>query len=527
MFIQRIHKKTKNKTYTSTYLVENYREGKKVKHRLISNLSKWSDEMILGLEKMLKGEKITYVSDLKLSQGKSFGAISAVSEISKRLGIKQALGNSKQAKLALFQVAGRVISQGSRNYLANEWVKGQAIEKVFKLKDFNEDDLYSNLDWLSENQAIIEKKIFNHRNNKQEIKELFLYDVTSSYFEGNKNEMAAYGYNRDNKKGKKQIVIGLLTDKQGYPLSVEVFKGNTGDTKTVSNQLQKLKNNFGVQRVIFVGDKGMVKSSQIAEISSDQYKWNYLTTITKQQIKSLISKNVIQLELFTDDIIEVDVENGIRYILRRNPARAEELKQSRQSRIDFITEFTKQQNTYLLHHKRANAEVALRKINDKISKLKLKKVLTCDLQDRLIVLQTDKNMQAEQEKLDGCYVVKTNVPKDILDTKTAHDRYKDLAKVEFAFRTMKTTLEKLRPIYVRKEKRTRGHVFVAMLAYMVVKYITDSLSELNYTRVFAIESLDKINYLEYTYQNNLLSIVPQNLLKHQKEIIETLKIKLK
>lgn len=136
-------------------------------------------------------------------------------------------------------------------------------------------------------------------------------------------------------------------------------------------------------------------------------------------------------------------------------------------------------------------------------------------------------MQAEQEKLDGCYAVKTNVPKEILDTKTAHDRYKDLAKVEFAFRTMKTTLEKLRPIYVRKEKRTRGHVFVAMLAYMIVKYITDKLSQLNYTRIFAIESLDKINYLEYTYQNNLLNIVPENLLKHQKEIIETLKIKLK
>ena len=199
--------------------------------------------------------------------------------------------------------------------------------------------------------------------------------------------------------------------------------------------------------------------------------------------------------------------------MRRNPARAEELKQSRQSKIDFVTEFSKQQNIYLSEHKKANNEVALRKVNDKISKLKLKKVLTCNLQDRLIVLQTDKDIQTEQEKLDGCYVVKTNVPKDILDTKTAHDRYKDLAKVEFAFRTMKTTLEKLRPIYVRKEKRTRGHVFVAMLAYMIVKYITDSISELNYTRVFAIESLDKINYLEYTYQNNLINIVQCRLVK--------------
>jgi transposase len=527
MFVQRIHKKTKKKIYTSVVLMENYRVDGIVKHRIISNLSKWSEEMISGLENLLRGENITTVSDLELSQGKSFGAISVVSEISKRLGITKALGNSTQGKLALFQIAGRVISQGSRNYLANEWTKGQAIEKVFKLTDFNENDLYENLDWLSQNQAAIEQKIFSFRNNNEPIKELFLYDVTSSYFEGDKNELAAYGYNRDKKRGKKQIVIGLLTDNQGYPISVEVFKGNTGDTKTVSSQLQKLKKNFGVERVIFVGDKGMVKSSQIEVITSNEYKWNYLTTITKQQIKTLLAKNIIQLELFENEIIEIQGEGDIRYILRRNPARAEELKTNRQSKIDYITGFISEQNTYLKEHKRAMSDVALRKIEEKILKLKLKKIISCSIKGSVINFEINKVEQDEQEKLDGCYIVKTNVPKDIIDAQTAHDRYKDLAKVEFAFRTMKTTLEKIRPIYVRKEERTRGHVFVAMLAYMVVKYITDKLSDLTYTREFIFESLDKINYLEYTYEEKKINIVPQNLLTHQKEMIKMLNVKLK
>ncbi len=526
MFIQRINKKTKTKTYTSVVLMENYREGKKVRHRIISNLSKWSEEMISSLDKVLKGEKITTVSDLQLSQGKSFGGIFAVSEIAKRLGIKQALGNSRQAKLALFQIAGRVISQGSRNYLANEWKKSQAVDNIFKINKFNEDDLYENLDWLSANQDKIEQKIFSYRNNNEPIKEIFLYDVTSSYFEGNKNELAAYGYNRDKKKGKKQIVIGLLTDNKGYPLSVEVFKGNTGDTKTVSNQLQKLKENFGVERVIFVGDKGMIKTGQVQEITSNNYKWNYLTTITKQQIKTLISKNIIQLELFEDKIIEVS-QDDIRYILRRNPARAEELKMSRESKINFIKDIVAIQNAYLQEHKRAKTKVAVKKIQQKISKLKLSKILSLSLNERTINVQTDNNEQKEQEKLDGCYVVKTNTPSKNLDTQTAHDRYKDLAKVEFAFRTMKTTLEKIRPIYVRKEERTRGHVFVAMLAYMVVKYITDKIADLKYTREFAIESLDKINYMKYTHEGEVLNIVPQNLLEHQKEIVEALNLKLK
>ena len=338
--------------------------------------------------------------------------------------------------------------------------------------------------------------------------------------------MAAYGYNRDKKKGKKQIVIGLLTDSEGYPVTVEVFKGNTSDTKTVSNQLQKLKDNFGAERVIFVGDKGMIKSAQIAEITSDRYKWNYLTTITKQQIRGLIDKGTIQLSLFDTDLVEVETEDHLRYILRRNPFRAEEIRENRQSKINHIMEFAAKQSLYLTEHKKAKTETAQRKVEEKIFKLKMNAILSVQSKERNIAISVDEEKKKREEELDGCYVVKTDVPKENLTAQTAHDRYKDLSKIESAFRTMKTTLEKIRPVFVRKEERTRGHVFVAMLAYMIVKQITDKLKKLNNTTQHTIESLDKIQYLEYQCEGKTKTIIG-NLLPHQQQIIDQLELKLR
>lgn len=527
MFIRRINKKYDGKIHTTTYLAESYRDSNgKVAHRHLSNLSKWSDQMIKSFEKMLKGEKLTTISDLNLSQGKSYGAIKIVSEVAKKLGITKALGSSEQAKLALFQIAGRIITQGSRRYLANEWRQLQAVDKVFNISNFNHNNLYDNLTWLSENQTKIEQKIFKFRNEKTSIKQVFLYDVTSSFLEGQHNELAAYGYNRDKKKGKKQIVIGLMTDQEGYPVTVEVFKGNTGDTKTVSNQLEKLKNKFGVEQVIFVGDKGMIKSAQIEELTSNQYKWDYLTSITKEQINSLLKQNVIQLELFEDELIEIE-HAGIRYFLRKNPVRKQEIRTNRDEKIQKIRTTIEQSNQYLSAHPKAKTGVAIRKLNEKISALKLNKIISCSLSERKISMEINETALLEVQKLDGCYVIKTNVSKEYLDKETAHSRYKDLAQVEFAFRTLKTTLENIRPIYVRTEENTRGHVFVASLAYMIIKYISEATKELNHTTKFIFETLDKINYLQYTYEEKIIEIIPENLLPSQMKILEKLNIELK
>ena len=239
MYVIENKKRVKNKVYTSTLLVEGYREGGKVRHKTISNLSSWPKELVKELKLLLKGGKVMSLEDLRYGQGKSCGGLIVIYEICERLGILKALGRTRKAQLSLLLIMGRILTQGSRLHLVS-WSKDEAIEEVLKVKDFDEDDLYDTLDWLSDNQEKIEDKLFRHRKTG-EISDIFLYDVTSSYLEGEKNELAAYGYPRDKVKGKKQIVIGLMMDKDGYPISVEVFKGNTQDPKTVLNQLKKLK----------------------------------------------------------------------------------------------------------------------------------------------------------------------------------------------------------------------------------------------------------------------------------------------
>ncbi len=195
--------------------------------------------------------------------------------------------------------------------------------------------------------------------------------------------------------------------------------------------------------------------------------------------------------------------------------------------VEFIEKFAVKQNLYLTEHKKAKTETAQRRIEEKIFKLKMNAILSIQLKERDITIVIDEEKKKKEEELDGCYVVKTDVPKENLSTKDAHDRYKDLSKIESAFRTMKTTLEKIRPVFVRKEERTRGHVFVAMLACMIVKQITDELKKLNFIPQHTIESLDKVAYLKYQYEGETRTIILQNMLPHQQQIIDQLELKLR
>ena len=186
---------------------------------------------------------------------------------------------------------------------------------VLDLEAFNEDDLYANLDWLCEKQEVIEKRLFKRLENENQ-DGVFLYDVTSSYLEGMENELSAFGYNRDGKKGKKQIVIGLLCNGNGEPLSVEVFEGNTQDPKTFASQIHKAAERFGARDVTFVGDRGMIKSQQIEDLGERGF--HYITAITKPQIEALLRQDVLQMELFDEDLAEIETDENIRFVLRRN-----------------------------------------------------------------------------------------------------------------------------------------------------------------------------------------------------------------
>ena len=484
MYVDTSTVKQGNKSYTRHLLRESYREGKKVKHRTIANLSQCSEEEVDAIRLALRHKK--NLSELTgkgksflQKQGLSIGAVWLVYDIARQLGIVDAFGTTRYSKLGLWQVIARVIDQGSR-LSAVRLAGSHAACDVLGLGKFDEDDLYDNLDWLYENQALIEDRLFRntYRTDKPG---LFLYDVTSSYFEGTHNELSAFGYNRDGKKGKQQIVIGLLCSEVGVPLSVEVFTGNTQDPKTFAPQIKKVAERFGTKEVTFVGDRGMIKSQQIEQLGSKQYGFHYITAITKPQIEKLLKEKVIQMDLFEQELAEVKTTEGLRYVLRRNPARALEIQKSREDKLKALKKEIAKQNQYLKEHPRSVVEVSLRRVNDRSKQLKISDWALISVSGREIKLAIDNDMLTEEAKLDGCYVLKTDLSEAAATKEIIHNRYKDLALVESAFRTTKTVELELRPIHVRLATRTRGHAFVVMIAYRIVKELSIRWQHMNLT----------------------------------------------
>ena len=492
------------KSYTRYLLRQSYREGKKVKHRTIANLSQCSPEEIAAIQLALRHKKdlsqLTARSKIvSLKQGLSVGAVWLLYDIARQLGIAGALGTAREGKLALWQVIARVIEQGSR--LSAVRLAGfHAACDVLGLDKFNEDDLYDNLDWLSKNQATIEDLLFTGIK-RTSGPELYLYDVTSSYLEGTKNELSAFGYNRDGKKGKRQIVIGLLCDEFGVPLSIEVFAGNTQDTRTFAAQVKKTSERFHGQDVTFVGDRGMIKGKQVEELGT--YGFHYITAITKPQIETLLSTGVIQMSLFEQHLAEVTSDDGIRYVLRRNPSRADEIRKSREDKLMSLRKEIVKQNEYLKEHSLAKVETALRKLRGKCNRMKLSECTTVTAENREITLSVDQDVLSEDEKLDGCYVLKSDLPPAVATKEIIHSRYKDLSLVESAFRSSKTSHLELRPIHVRLAARTRGHVFVIMMAYRIIQELALRWQDLNITVEEGINELSTLCAQEVSFDTTV------------------------
>jgi transposase len=500
MFIDDSTYKRNGKTYRRVLLRSSYRADGVVRHKTISNLSDCSDKEIAAIKLALKHKgdlKIlgSIKDDLQTEQGLSVGAVLTLQQLSKRVGLTTALGNSREAKLVLWLVLATIIAQGSR-LSAVRLAQQHAVCDILGLDAFNEDDLYHAMDWLAKSQSRIEQSLFNAH--YTEVPFFYLYDVTSSYFEGTENELADYGYNRDGKKGKKQIVVGLMTDVKGWPIAVEVFTGNTNDMLTVPAQIKKVAERFGVKKVAFVGDKGMIKSTQIEEM--EEQGFHYITSITKPQIAAMIDKGQVQLDLFDEQVTEVCIDD-VRYILRKNPVRAEEIKKSRSSKLASLNKFTEKQNLYLREHPKAKLDNAIKKIKAKSEALRISGWVEIESREGSIILKTNENNLAEEALLDGCYVLKTDIAKEDITTEQVHKRYKGLAKVETAFRTMKTTLLEMRAIYVRKSNRTKAHVFTIMLAYMLVHKLKEYWRDVELTTEEAISELSSICALKVKIKN--------------------------
>lgn len=507
MYVDSAKIKRGNKTYTRHLLRSSFRENGKVKHKTLLNLSGCSDGEIAALKLALKHKgklsSLASLDDIETSLGKSIGAVWILNAIAERVGLVKALGANPGSKLALLQVIARCAEQGSR-LSAVRFSMRHAVCEILGIKKLDEDDLYENLAWLSEHQETIEKKLFALRFPNM-TPTLFLYDVTSAYLEGVCNELANWGYNRDKKKGKMQIVVGLLAGPDGLPVAIRVFEGNTNDTKTVSDQVRILAERFGVSKVTLVGDRGMLKGPQIEALPDD---FRYITAITKPQIQKMLSKGTLQYELFTDEICEVEAD-GIRYILRRNPLRAEEMERTRKSKLASVREKAEARTQYLAGHPRADANKALDTVIAKIKKLKAEKWLTATEKDRVISVEKDEAALSQFALLDGCYVVKSDVSRKDADAKTLHDRYCDLEMVERSFRTMKTTHLELRPVFVHKKESTRGHAFVVMLSLLLQRELESCWVDLDITVEEGIAELASIHMQEVKLGDATIQDIPK------------------
>ncbi len=298
-------------------LRESFRQNGRVKKRTLANLSCWRPVRVEALRRALRGE----FDQLPATPvcGPVFGLLLALKQLADELGLTAALGRTRAAKLALFLVLARLAHQGSR-LSAVRWAADQAVAEVLGLGAFDEDDLDAALDDLSARQVKIEQALYRHYLERRGAPpSLLLYDVTSSYFEGLHNALGEYGYNRDGKRGKKQIVIGLLADDQGEPLAVRVFAGNRNDPTTVPDQIRIVKEQFGVEELVFVGDRGMVKSKGKQALGEAGLR--YITALTDPQIRRRLSEGVLQLELFAEQVCEVEAD-GVRYVLRLNESEA-------------------------------------------------------------------------------------------------------------------------------------------------------------------------------------------------------------
>jgi transposase len=497
---------------------ESFREDGKVKHRTVKNISDLPPDRIMAIKRALQGDfdhlAFSGLGEAGTEQGPQFGALYLAYQVAKQIGLEDALGKDRKGKLALLMVLAQVIRPMSKRAVV-EWARNQALYEVVGLGspdqiDFDEDVLYAVLDDLADRRYRIEENLFKLR--RKACSRLFLYDVTSSYLEGVCNEFGDWGYNRDGKKGKKQIVIGLLTDHEGDPVAVDVFQGNTSDPKTVLDQIKRLADRFGVRDVVFVGDRGMIKSIPLEAIKEAHFR--YITAITKPQVESLMRLGVVQLDLFDESLGEVEYE-GVRYVFRRNPVRARELEESREARTDKARGMARKLSQELSASHRKRPAVALRKVQEKIGKLKIDGYVRARLDDRTIVVEVDQEALNDKARLDGVYMIKTDVKADELAKESVHRVYKSLYEVETDFRTMKTDLE-VRPVYVRKKSRTRGHVLLVMLALILRRELEKRLKPIAMEVGHAIAVMDGWTLLKESLGELTFNRLPRPSSRQQK-----------
>lgn len=481
-----IKKICKGKEYVTHLLRHSFREDGKVKHETLGNLSHLPAHVIELVRRGLRGESVLPAeSTFEILRSLPHGHVAAVLQTLRRIGLDKIIQSRRKRELNIVEamVVMRIVAPGSKLGCAQslrDETATTSLGSVLGLTDVTEDDLYEGLDWLLKQQDRIEKALAErHLSNGV----LVLYDITSVYFEGHHCPLAKLGHSRDDKKGLPQIVVGLLCNDLGCPVSVEVFSGNTGDPSTIPAQIEKVRRRFGLSRVIFVGDRGMITDARIRENFKGEEGLEWITALRAPAIQRLRQEGVLQMSLFdVKDLAEIAHEDfpGERLVACRNPFLAEERARKRSELLAATEKELEKVGAAVRRPRRplrGKDKIGVR-IGRVLGKFKMGKHFIYDIADDTFVYHRNEESIAHEAALDGIYVIRTSVAAAELDADDTVRAYKGLAVVERAFRTTKTVDLHVRPVYHRLEDRVRAHVFLCMLAYYVEWYMRQDLSSI-------------------------------------------------
>ncbi len=458
----------KGRVYETHLLRRSYREGERVKNETLGNLSHLPAPLIDLVRRALRGESFVPVAErLEILGSRPHGHVHAVRLAMQRLGIESLIGSraSPERERVLALIAARVLAPNTK-LATTRWWQTSTLAEEFSVSGADTDDLYTAMDWLLERQPVIEKKLA-----AKHLEEgcLALYDLSSSYFEGTHCPLGKIGYSRDGKKNKLQVNYGLMTTREGCPISISVYEGNTSDTTTLMPQVRKLKESFGLERVVLVGDRGMISHKAIGEIQEiEGMAW--ITALKSGQIRSLIDAGALQLGLFDEhNLFEFSDPKypDERLIACRNPQLAKLRAHKRQALLDATAlELDKIRDRVARGTLEGAAAIGV-KLGRVIDKYKVGKHFKLTITDDAVKYQIIEPQVTAEAALDGIYVIRTGLPKKQMSAPNAVRSYKALAQVERAFRSLKTVDLKIRPIHHRLENRVRAHIFLCMLSYYV------------------------------------------------------------
>lgn len=469
-------------------LRSSYREDGKIKHKQFGRIPERSLQELKILQLALRGHVISADSPdaFKIIKTKEYGASCAILRTIEKLELDKILYSRSEPWVdsVMAMIAGRILFAGSKLSLCNEYKNTSLWEQVGIMdRPDVEEHCYAAMDRLLERQHLIQKALA-----KKHLQggSLVLYDITSSYMEGKyeNSELVTYGYNRDGKSKHEQIVIGLLCNKEGCPVGVEVFSGNTKDESTVVEKIREVKEKYGVTNIIFVGDRGMVTRSNLEKLKNEE-NLRTITALKRNEINELLNRDVIQLSLFDErNIIEIkDPDHkDKRYCLCRNPLSAERNKKTR----DRLLELTKDALDKIANYKKSTkVETLGARIGKALSKWKMEKFVQWEVildkekeqsNQHKVIWKFDDQKIKDAEALDGCYIITTNVPAQEMSAQEVVASYKRLTLVEQAFSQLKTLSLEVRPVYHKTDDRIRAHVFLCMLSYYVQWHMQQALA---------------------------------------------------